>query len=52
VCNLAAERQPIPVDGVPFDVSAASTPGFAFQPGRLDTDGESVVLARLLPRYA
>jgi maltooligosyltrehalose trehalohydrolase len=52
VCNLAAERQPIPVDGVPFDVSAASTPGFAFQPGRLDTDGESVVLARLLPRPA
>ncbi|GAH36860.1 unnamed protein product, partial [marine sediment metagenome] len=32
------------------DPLAVSRPGFTFQPGRVETDGESVVIARLLPR--
>ncbi|WP_239379870.1 malto-oligosyltrehalose trehalohydrolase [Frankia sp. CIT1] len=48
VCNLARRRQPVPVEGVPFDVPAASTSGFTYMPGRIELDGESVVIARLL----
>ncbi|WP_322767315.1 malto-oligosyltrehalose trehalohydrolase [Frankia sp. Cr1] len=48
VCNLAPRRQPVPVEGVPFDVPAASTSGFTYMPGRIELDGESVVIARLL----
>jgi maltooligosyltrehalose trehalohydrolase len=59
VCNLAPTRQSIPVaphgpaaapGAVVVDVLAASTPGFAFEPDSVETDGESVVVARLLPR--
>ncbi|MBL7497912.1 malto-oligosyltrehalose trehalohydrolase [Frankia sp. CNm7] len=63
VCNLSAVRQSIPVGAtggeepepaapgeVVLDVLAASTPGFVYQPDRVETDGESVVIARLLPR--
>ena len=55
VCNLSGTRQSIPVDvqkqgGVVLDVLAASTPGFVYQPDSVETDGESVVVTRLLPR--
>jgi len=48
VANLSRERREVPVDGVPFDVPAASLPGFLYMPGRVDLDGESVVVARLV----
>lgn len=48
VCNLAAERQAVPVDGAPYDVLLASTEGFAFAQGEVEFDGESVVIALLL----
>ncbi len=48
VCNLADRRQPVPVEGVPFDIPAASASGFTFMPGRIELDTESVVIARLL----
>jgi maltooligosyltrehalose trehalohydrolase len=48
VCNLAGQRQPVPVEGVPFDVPAASASGFTYMPGRIELDAESVVIARLL----
>ncbi len=48
VCNLSDRRQPVPVEGVPFDVPAASTSGFTYMPGRIELDAESVVIARLL----
>ncbi|WP_007519536.1 malto-oligosyltrehalose trehalohydrolase [Pseudofrankia saprophytica] len=66
VCNLSGTRQSIPIDptgpaheqadlpgpgGVVIDVLAASTPGFVYQPDSVETDGESVVIARLLPRH-
>ena len=57
VCNLAPTRQSIPVRGaaagapcpVVVDVLAASAPGFSYQPDSVATDGQSVVIARLLP---
>jgi maltooligosyltrehalose trehalohydrolase len=48
VANLGSDRQEIPIDGVPFDVPAASAPGFTYMPGRVDLDGESVLVARLV----
>ncbi|WP_250282112.1 MULTISPECIES: malto-oligosyltrehalose trehalohydrolase [unclassified Frankia] len=48
VCNLSDRRQPVPVEGVPFDIPAASATGFTFMPGRIELDAESVVIARLL----
>ncbi|MCM3921601.1 malto-oligosyltrehalose trehalohydrolase [Frankia sp. AiPs1] len=49
VVNLASQRQVVPLDGVPFDAPAASAPGFTYMPGRVELDGESVVITRLLP---
>ncbi|MBX6387698.1 MAG: malto-oligosyltrehalose trehalohydrolase [Frankia sp.] len=53
VCNLAGERQAVPVrasaHGAVSGVLAASAPGFSFWPAGVETDGESVVLVRLLP---
>jgi maltooligosyltrehalose trehalohydrolase len=48
VANLGSDRQEVPIDGVPFDVPASSVPGFTYMPGRIDLDGESVVVARLV----
>ena len=47
VCNLGPERQEVPIDGMPIDVLAASTPGFAFGPGALVLDAESACIVRL-----
>lgn len=48
VCNFGPERQEVPVDGTPVDVLAASTTGFAFGPGAVDLDAESVAVVRLV----
>jgi maltooligosyltrehalose trehalohydrolase len=48
VCNLATERQAVPLPGTPRDVLLSSTPGFVFSPGQVETDGESVVVLELL----
>ncbi|MDQ6648734.1 MAG: malto-oligosyltrehalose trehalohydrolase [Actinomycetota bacterium] len=45
VCNLAAERQAVPVDGTPTEVLLASEPGFVYRSGAVELDGESVVIA-------
>ncbi|GAC1325331.1 MAG: malto-oligosyltrehalose trehalohydrolase [Mycobacteriales bacterium] len=45
VCNLAEQRQEVPVDGTPTEVLAASQPGFVYRSGVIELDGESVVIA-------
>ncbi len=47
VCNLAQERQSVPVDGAPATVEAASSPGFAYSDGAVELAAESVVVAVL-----
>ena len=47
VCNLAPERQQIPLPGTPVNVLLASTSGFVYREGTVETDGESVVLVVL-----
>jgi maltooligosyltrehalose trehalohydrolase len=47
VCNLAADRQPVAVDGIPIEVLLASTTGFVYAGGIVELDGESVVVVRL-----
>src|SRR5581483_6303019 len=39
VCNLAAERQAVPVNGAPTGVLLSSAPGFMFGPGTVELDG-------------
>jgi maltooligosyltrehalose trehalohydrolase len=48
VCNLAPGRQEVPVHGHPTTVLLSSRHGFAFGDGRVDLDGESVVILDLL----
>jgi len=50
VCNLAPDRAEVPVEGTPVEVLASSAPGFGYAEGSVTLDGESVVIARLLPR--
>jgi maltooligosyltrehalose trehalohydrolase len=47
VCNLAAERQAVPVDGVPSGVALASSGGFVFRPGSVEIDGPGVAIVTL-----
>jgi maltooligosyltrehalose trehalohydrolase len=47
-CNLSSERQEVALPGAPRDVLLASAPGFVFAKGRVETDGESVVVLELL----
>ncbi len=47
VCNLAGDRQAVPVDGTPVDVLASSAPGFTFGPGTVELDAESVCVIQL-----
>ncbi|MCW2501334.1 MAG: maltooligosyl trehalose hydrolase [Frankiales bacterium] len=49
-CNLAPDRQALAVPGTPSGVLLASTGGWVFGDGRVETDGESVVVLDLLPR--
>jgi maltooligosyltrehalose trehalohydrolase len=46
-CNLAGQRQEVPIDGRPLEVLATSAPGFVYRDGCVEIDGESVVVARL-----
>ena len=48
VCNLAADRRAVPVDGTPTEALAASASGFAYTPGSVDLEGESVLVVRLV----
>ncbi|MGZ6804740.1 MAG: DUF3459 domain-containing protein, partial [Nocardioidaceae bacterium] len=47
-CNLAAGRQEVPVPGRVGRVLLASTDGWVFGEGRVETDGESVVVLELV----
>ncbi|MGH8869343.1 MAG: malto-oligosyltrehalose trehalohydrolase [Actinomycetes bacterium] len=46
-CNLASDRQEVPVDGTPRDVLLASAAGFAYRDGAIALDGESVAVVEL-----
>jgi maltooligosyltrehalose trehalohydrolase len=48
VCNLSENRQTVPVDGTPYQLLLASAPGFTFADGKVELDGHSVAVARLL----
>jgi maltooligosyltrehalose trehalohydrolase len=48
-CNLAGQRQSLPLPGSPAGVLAASVPGYVFAPGSVETDGESAVVLELAP---
>jgi maltooligosyltrehalose trehalohydrolase len=47
VCNLAAERQAVPLPASPATVLLASEHGFVFTPEGVQTDGESAVVVEL-----
>jgi len=47
-CNLAPDRQALALTGTPSHVLLASTDGWAFADGRVETDGESVVVLELV----
>jgi maltooligosyltrehalose trehalohydrolase len=47
VCNLAADRAVVPVDGAPLGVLAASAIGFTFVADEVTLDGESVAVVAL-----
>ena len=47
-CNLAAERQVVPLPGTPSAVLLASESGFVFRDGEVDLDAESVAILALL----
>ena len=47
-CNLSSERQALTLPGNPTSALLASTPGFVYGPGRVETDGESVVILEML----
>ena len=46
--NLAGSRQALPLHGTPLAVLLASTPGFVYADGQVETDGESVVVLELV----
>ena len=50
VCNLAAERQAVPVNGAPTGVLLSSAPGFMFGPGTVELDGWSVAIVTIAAR--
>jgi maltooligosyltrehalose trehalohydrolase len=47
-CNLAPERQAVPLTGTPDAVLLANRPGFVFRDGFVELDGESVAILDLL----
>ena len=46
-CNLSGDRQAVPLPGSPQRVLLASAEGWVFGDGRVDTEGESVVVLEL-----
>ncbi|MCU1587406.1 MAG: malto-oligosyltrehalose trehalohydrolase, partial [Frankiales bacterium] len=46
-CNLSAERQTLLLPGAPVHVLLASSPGWVYGDGHVETDGESVVVLEL-----
>ena len=47
VCNFAAERRSVPLDGRPDGVLLASAGGFVFRPEEIDLDADSVAIVTL-----
>ncbi|MDQ6875268.1 MAG: malto-oligosyltrehalose trehalohydrolase [Actinomycetota bacterium] len=47
VVNFADERQTVPLDGAPLGVLLASRPGFIYSDGKVDLDGQCVVIVEL-----
>jgi maltooligosyltrehalose trehalohydrolase len=47
VCNLAQQRQSVPLDGAPRGVLLSSSPGFVYSDGKVELDGESVIVVEL-----
>jgi maltooligosyltrehalose trehalohydrolase len=47
VCNLAAERSVVPIDGTAHTVLLHSEPGFVHAAGKVELDGESVLVVEL-----
>ena len=45
--NLAGERQPVPLDGTPRGVLAASVPGFVYRAGWIELEPESLAVVEL-----
>ena len=45
--NLAGERQPVPLDGTPMGVLAASVPGFVYRAGWIELEPESLAVVEL-----
>ena len=52
VCNLAAERQTVPVGGTPAGVAVSSSPGFVFRAAEVELEAESVVIVTLVSQGA
>ncbi len=48
VCNLASERQAVPVEGSPNAVLLSSSPGFVYRSGEVELDGRSVAVVALV----
>jgi maltooligosyltrehalose trehalohydrolase len=49
-CNLSAERQTLALPGAPIHVLLASSHGWVYGDGHVETDGESVVVLELAPQ--
>jgi hypothetical protein len=49
-CNLADERQAVPLDGLPTGVLLASEPGFVFRAHEIELTGQSVAILTLAPQ--
>ena len=46
-CNLSPDRQTLTLPGAPIHVLLASSPGWVYGDGHVETDGESVVVLEL-----
>ena len=49
VCNLAGHRQEVPIDPTPVGVLLSSAEGWAFAPGQVVLEAESVLVLDVLP---
>ncbi|HEX3816290.1 MAG TPA: malto-oligosyltrehalose trehalohydrolase [Mycobacteriales bacterium] len=47
VCNLAAERQTVPIGSTPVEMLLASAPGFVYAGEEVELDGESTAIVAL-----
>ncbi len=47
ICNLAGHRQTVPLDGAPRGVLLASKTGFIYSDGKVELDGDSILVVEL-----